>query len=289
MLQLPRHYSEGAMRHRVENRFPYRAQVLDRSFAILDVLADSDEDMSLADMGKKLNLHKSTFYRLLRTLERHRFAEKDPGTGKYRLGSKLLELGARTVARFELVSVGRPYLEKLTVQTGETAHLGLLCDGEVVSISVVDGRHALRVSVTVGGRSPAHCSSLGKAILALLPEQEVGMIVARHGLKAYTRHTITRRSDLKAELARIRSRGFAIDDQETEEGLKCIAAPVQDYSGRAVAAVSVAGAAYRLSRKRVSELAPFVAQTAADFSSSLGYRPGAIATRNGSASLTRIA
>ena len=110
----------NTMRRRSESsQFPYRAQVLDRSFAILDVLAASTEDLSLADMGKKLNLHKSTFYRLLRTLERHRFAEKDFGTGRYRLGSKLLQLGARAVARFDLATIGRPYLENLSGQSGK--------------------------------------------------------------------------------------------------------------------------------------------------------------------------
>jgi DNA-binding IclR family transcriptional regulator len=264
------------VRPRNENGFPYRAQVLERSFAILDVLAQSNEDLSLAEMEEKLKLNKSTSYRLLRTLERYHFAQKDFDTGKYRLGSKLLELGARAVARFDLASIGRPYLERLSKESGETAHLGILRDSEVVSISVVDGRHALRMSVTVGAISSVHCSALGKAMLALLPEQEVDKIVPKHGLKAYTRNTITRRADLKKELIEIRTHGFAIDDQEFEEGLKCIAAGVQDYSGRAVAAVSIAGAALRLTKKRASALAPLVARAASDFSTSLGYRPGTI-------------
>ena len=211
------------MRPRSENNgFPYGSQVLKRSFAILDILAESTEDLTLADMGKKLDLDKSTFYRLLRTLELYRYAEKDFGTGKYHLGSKLLQLGARAVARFDLATICRPYLEKLSGQTGETAALGVLCDGDVVSIAVADRRHALRMYVTVGGKAPVHCSSLGKAILAYLPEKEVNMIMRKHGLRAYTRNTITRRLEFKAELAQIRTGGFAIDDQEFEDGLKCI-------------------------------------------------------------------
>lgn len=270
-----------AMRRRNANGFPYRAQVLERSFAILDVLAQSTEDLSLADMGARLNLHKSTSYRLLRTLERYHFAQKDIDTGKYRLGSKLLELGARAVARFDLATIARPYLEKLSSQSGETAHLGVLRDCEVVSIAVADGRHALRMSVTIGSKAPVHCSALGKAILALLPEREVDMIVRKRGLRAYTQHTITRRSELKTELAQIRTRGFSIDEQELEEGLKCIGAAVYDYSGRVVAALSIAGAALRLDKKRVSALAPLVARTASDFSASLGYRPGTLVSRHG--------
>jgi IclR family KDG regulon transcriptional repressor len=265
------------MRPRSENNgFPYASQVLKRSFAILDILAESTEDLTLADMGKKLDLDKSTFYRLLRTLELYRYAEKDFGTGKYHLGSKLLQLGARAIARFDLATICRPYLEKLSGQTGETAALGVLCDGEVVAIAVADSRHVLRMYVTVGGKSPVHCSSLGKAILAYLPEKEVNVIVRKHRLRAYTRNTITRRSELKAELARIRRGGFAIDDQELEDGLKCIGAPVQDSSGRVVAALSIAGAALRLTKKRISFLTPLVTRTASDFSGNLGYRPGAI-------------
>lgn len=261
------------MRRRNENGFPYKAQVLERSFAILDVLAESTEDLSLADMEERLDLNKSTSYRLLRTLERHRFAEKDFGTGKYRLGSKLLELGARAVARFDLVTIGRPFLEKLSAQSGETAHLGVLSGREVVSIAVANGRHNLRMSVTVGGKAPVHCSSLGKAILALLPEAEVDVVLGKEPLRAHTRHTTTRRLDLKAELAQIRTRGFAIDDEELEDGLKCIGAGIQDYSGRVVGALSLAGAALRLNKKRVASLAPLVARMASEFSLNLGYRP----------------
>jgi len=272
------------VRRRNENAFPYKAQVLERSFAILDVLAESTEDLSLADMEERLDLNKSTSYRLLRTLERHRFAEKDFGTGKYRLGSKLLELGARAVARFDLVTIGRPFLEKLATQSGETAHLGVLSGREVVSIAVANGRHNLRMSVTVGGKAPVHCSSLGKAILALLPENEVDSVLGKEPLRAHTRHTMTRRLDLKAELAQIRTRGFAIDDEELEDGLKCIGAGIQDYSGRVVGALSLAGAALRLNKKRVASLAPLVARMASEFSLNLGYRPATVGSNGHSRS-----
>ena len=129
------------------------------------------------------------------------------------------------------------------------------------------------MSVTVGGKLPAHCTSLGKAILAHLPEEEVNLIVRKDGLKLYTPNTITRRSELMAELAQIRDRGFAIDDQEHEIGLKCIGSVVQNQSGAVVGALSIAGSAMRLTRKKVASLAPFVAQSAFEFSMSLGYRP----------------
>jgi len=261
------------MRRRGENGFPNRPQVLERSFVILDVLANSREDLSLTDLEERLNLHKSTYYRLLRTLEHHRYAEKDQHTGKYRPGSKLLELASKATSRFDLATIGRPYLEKLSSQSGETAVFGVLNDRQVVQIAVVDGKQALRMSVTVGGKSPAHCTSLGKAILAFLPEEEVSLIVRKDGLKPYTPNTITRRSKLMAELAQIRDRGFAIDDQELEIGLKCIGSVVRDQSGGVVGALSIAGSAMRLDRKQVSLLAPIVARSASEFSMNLGYRP----------------
>jgi DNA-binding IclR family transcriptional regulator len=259
------------MRRRGENGFPYRPQVLERSFAILDVLAESSEDLSLAELEERLDLHKSTYYRLLRTLEHHRYAEKDPSTGKYRLGSKLLELSSRARARFDLATIGRPYLEKLSSQSGETAILGVLNDQHVVSLAVVDGRHALRMQVTVGGKAPAHCSALGKAILAFLPQDEVDSMVRKDGLRPFTTNTITRKSELIAELARIRTRGFSIDDQELEVGLRCIASAVRDQSGKVIGGLSIAGAASRLSKKQVSALAPLVSRMSAEFSASLGY------------------
>jgi DNA-binding IclR family transcriptional regulator len=261
------------MRRRGENGFPNRPQVLERSFVILDVLAESSEDLSLTELEERLSLHKSTYYRLLRTLEHHRYAEKDPLTGKYRLGSKILELASKATSRFDLATIGRPYLEKLSSRIGETSVFGVLNDRQVVSIAVSDGKQSLRMSVTVGGKSPVHCTSLGKAILAHLPEDEINLIIRKDGLKPYTANTITRRAELMAELAQIRERGFAIDDQELEIGLKCVAAPVRDQSGGVVGALSIAGSAMRLTRKLVSKCAPLVAQSATEFSMSLGYRP----------------
>lgn len=277
--------TKGPMIRREEKVFPYRAQVLERAFAILDMLAESAADMSLADMHKKSSLNKSTFYRLLRTLERYRFVEKDPGTKRYRLGGRFLELGVRIAARFDLVTTVRPYLEKLSQKTGETAHLGILADGDVVSIAVVDGRHALRMSVTVGSRVPANCSALGKAILALRPPQELDFVLSKYGHKARTRQSITQRAELLSELTRIRARGFAIDDEELEEGLRCVAAPVQDYSGRVVAAISIAGPSFRITKKSVSTLASYVAGIATEFSRSLGYQPGVAPSDNGNSSI----
>jgi IclR family KDG regulon transcriptional repressor len=259
------------MRPRTD-RFPYRAQVVERTFKILDILASSVKDQDLAEIVQVSGIQKSTCYRLMRILERHHFAERDVDTGKYQPGSKLLELGARASARVNLAAVAGPFLEKLSRETRETAHLGILSDGEVVSIATSNGYHAVRMSVTIGRRSPVHCSSLGKSILAFLPEEKVDSVLRERGLKSYTKYTIGRRSELKVELKQVRAHGFAVDDQELEEGLKCIGSPVRDYSGKVVAALSIAGTALRFTKERVRAMAPLVVQTASDLSVCLGYR-----------------
>lgn len=259
------------MRQLSEGEPIYRAQVLDRVFTILDVLASSKKDQSLVELTESLGLHKSTTHRLLKILERHHFVERDGSSGKYLLGSKLLELGMRVAARLDLAGLSRPHLEKLSQESGETAHVGVLRGGEVVSIANVEGHHTLRTPATVGRKSPAHCSGLGKAMLSALSEKDVETIIRQQGLKGYTRNTITRRPALKSELQAVRHRGYALDEEEFEEGLKCIAAPVFDHSGNAIAAISIAGAAFRLNAGRIPSLSRAVMYAAACLSRSLGH------------------
>ncbi|MGH9350561.1 MAG: IclR family transcriptional regulator [Terriglobia bacterium] len=252
----------------------YRAQVLERVFALLDILARNNKDQSLGELTETLGLHKSTTHRLLKILERHRFVERDAASGKYLLGSRLLELGMRVAARLDIPELARPHLERLSRESGETAHVGILRDGEVFSIANVEGHHTLRTPATVGRKTPAHCSSLGKALLAFLPAEEVDAMISRHGLKAYTRNTLTRPRALKTELQMVRERGYAVDEEEFEEGLKCISAPVFDHTGKAIAAISIAGAAFRVKAGGVPAVGRSVMRAAADLSRSLGYAAG---------------
>ncbi len=250
----------------------YRVQVLDRVFAILDRLAEDGGELGAAELAAHLDLHKSTGHRLLTVLERNSYVERNPVTGKYRLGWKLIDLGMRAIARMDLRELARPELKRLMDETGETAHLGVLRKGEVVSVANVQSRRTLRTPGTVGQRAPAHCSSQGKAILAFLSPEELREFVQTHGLKAYTKNTLARFSALRAELERVRELGYAVDNEEYEEGLKCIGAPVRDHSGEIVTAISIAGPASRLGRDRMPALVHSVTSAAARLSASLGYR-----------------
>lgn len=254
---------------------PYRVQVLDRTFGILNAFAENGStELGGPELSARLGLHRSTVHRLLTVLERNRYLEKNPVSGKYRLGWKLVELGMHAVSRLDLSEIARPHLERLVEETGETAHMGILRQGEMISVANVESRKTLRTPLTVGRRTPAHCSSQGKVLLAFLPPGTLQEFVRSHGLKAYTGNTITRVSRLQRELETVRQRGYAVDEEESEEGLKCIGAPVHDYSGRIVAAISIAGPASRLGDKRMGHLIHSVTQAASGLSTALGYQPG---------------
>jgi DNA-binding IclR family transcriptional regulator len=205
-------------------------------------------------------------------LERHGYLERSSTGEKYHLGAKLVQLGMHALNSLDLGKIATPHLEDLVRQTGETAHVGVLRQGEIVSLFYSQGTHLLRPPATVGRRVPVHCTSLGKAILAFLPEEEQKRILAGISYKPYTRKTITRSSDLKLELKRIRNAGYALDREEFEEGLKCLGAPVWDHSGHVIAAISVAMPSSRMKTGRIPELARAVVKAAAELSSGLGYR-----------------
>jgi DNA-binding IclR family transcriptional regulator len=254
----------------LKDRAIYRVQVLDRAFDIFDTLAEHTSELALSELSRELHLHRSTVHRLLVVLEGDRYVEKDPVSGKYRLGSKLLELGTKVAAKLDLPAIARPFLEQLVRETGETAHLGVLRQGEVLSITNVESSRTLHTPRTVGRRTPAHCSSLGKCLLAFLPDAELNEFIEARGLRTYTVSTITSPEVLKAELQRVRERGCAVDDEEYEEGLKCLGAPVRDHAGGVIAAVSIAGPASRLRADRMPALADSVVKAAAGVSAALG-------------------
>lgn len=250
----------------------YRVQVLERTFAILDLLAEQSSGVNLAFISRRLGLNKTTVLRLLSVLEHQRYVERDGVGSSYRLGSKLFELGTKAVAKLDVLERARPMLRRLVDETGETSHLAMLRDGEVISLANRESPRTLRTPSTVGGRSPVHCTSVGKAILAFRPDAEVEDVIRSRGLRKYTERTITTPARFKRELARVRAQGYAVDDQEFEEGLRCVGAPVWDHTAKVVAALSVTGPAMRIPKERLPELARSVTAAAADLSEALGYR-----------------
>lgn len=252
-------------------------QVLDRTVGILQALADAPTDLGPGEIAQRLSLHKSTIHRLLASLERYGYIRRQPATGKYGLGLKLFELGSRAVARLNLHGYAQPLLEELVAETGETAHLAVMDRGQMVSVVIAESPRTVRTPATVGRRTPMHCTAVGKAMLAALPEPTVAALLQNYPLKAYTRRTLITRAALMADLDKIRKRRYAVDDEEIEEGLRCVGAAVRNHSGSVIASISIAGPAFRLGRSRVPTLARAVVAIADRLSVSLGYHPDYVA------------
>lgn len=258
--------------HSKTARSPYRVQVLDRALAALAVLAESASDCSLAELCPALGLHKSTAHRLMMVLEQHRLVVKSAETGRYKLGLRLYELGSRAIDGLDLRGRARPYLVKLQERFGETVFFCILDEGQVFYMEKVESQQSVRTACTVGSRAPAYCTAVGKAMLSELPEAEVVAIVRKSGLKAITPKTITTLARLKSELKAVRVRGYAIDDEEKEDGLRCVGASVRAHSRKLSAAMSISGPAFRMTRERIPEIGQALMEAADNLSAELGYQ-----------------
>ena len=246
--------------------------------SILNAFSSEDPELGVTELAERLGLHKSTVHRFMVNLNAAGLVERNPRTGRYRLGLRIFELGGLVMQQMNLWDEALPFLEGLVHDTGETGHLAVLDGGEAIYIERVEARRALRVPSAIGRGYPAHATNLGKVLLADLPGERVEAIVAERGLAAFTPHTITDLDLLTAELDRIRALGYAIDNEEYDEGLRCIGAPVRDHSGHVVAAVGIGGPVTRITPERVNELAELVMAAARGLSRRLGaHRSGAYA------------
>ena len=253
------------------SKSPYQIQVLDRALALLDALSQQGPDLALGEISQSLKLHKSTAHRLIMVLERHRLLERNSRTGRYRLGLKLFELGTKAVSQLDLREQARPFLERLVLETGETVHLCIYDDGEVVYVDKVEPSRSVRLASSVGRRNPAYCTAVGKAIMAYLPEAQVEDAVRKHGLHPLTTKTVSTLAEFKTELERIRERGYSIDDEENEEGVSCVGAVVRGFDSDPMAAISVSGPTFRLGKEKVALIAQSVIAAADGLSKELGF------------------
>jgi DNA-binding IclR family transcriptional regulator len=248
----------------------YRVQVLDRTIAVLQAVADSETDLPAADIARQLRLHKSTVHRLLVVLESYRLIKKGP-EGAYGLGTRLIELGECAIARLKLSEYAEPHLRNLSEQTGEGAHVTVLNGTELLSIAHVEGRWNLQSLTRTGLRTQIHCTAAGKAVLAFLSDEACGDLIARLQLKRNTRRTIVKPSAMKMELMRVRDMGYAVDDEEFEEGLRCVGAPIFDHRGHVVASLSMAAPVFRLRKEQLPKVARLVMAAAQGLSDDLGH------------------
>jgi IclR family acetate operon transcriptional repressor len=207
----------------------------------LDVLQAFDQgapSMSIGQLSVQLQMPKSSVHRLVATLEQRGYLIRASGSGRYQLGAKVLQLASVALAGLDLRQNARPHLDRLGRELGDTVHLAVLEDGDVIYIDKIESPRKVQMISHVGGRAPVHCTGLGKAMLAYCPEQEIRDMIARCGLRAFTPATITNVEELLGHLAAVRLRGYAIDQGEHESMVRCVAAPIWDYQDCVVAAVS---------------------------------------------------
>jgi DNA-binding IclR family transcriptional regulator len=248
----------------------YKVQALDRAFAVLDLLGESDMPMGLAQVASSLRLHKSTAHRFLMVLERHRMVERT-GNGKFRLGLRLFDFGNRAIEQYDLRDRAQPHLRRLVAETEETAHLALLEAARVIYIDKIEPARSVRMITRIGASNPVHSTSVGKAILAFLPEERAEEVIRRTRFERFTPRTIANAEALRAEMDKTRKRGYAVDDEEFEEGLRCIAVPILDAQRQPVAAVSVSGPSFRVTAQKLPSIANHLVQCVRAISVDMGY------------------
>jgi len=237
---------------------------------LLKAFTEDETEFGISGLAKRLGLAKSTIHRLATTLVADGLLEQDPQSGKYRLGIALFRLGALVRRRMDVSNEARPFLFDLRKKTNETVHLAILDGTEIMYVYYLESTQAIRMRSDLGGRKPAYCTAEGQAILAFGPSDVVDR-VTRGGLRARTPQTITDAGKLAKALALVRQRGYAMDDEESEIGMRCIAAPIRNDGGEVVAAVGVAGPVSRLTKKTLASFAPHVIGTAAAISARIGH------------------
>lgn len=234
--------------------------------------SENEYEMGISALAARLGLAKSTVHRLATTLVEYDMLEQNRETGKYRLGLALFELGTLVRRKMDVMSEAQAQIHALADLTGETVQLAILDHLSVLYIRIRESRQAVRMSTGLGSRAPAHCTSVGKVLLAYQPGDLVKQVID-NGLPRFTEHTITTPAALVEELASIRQKGYALDDEEMETGLRCVAAPIRDSSGRVTAAISVAAPVQRMTKKMVQSTIPSVVAAADAISRRLGYMP----------------
>jgi IclR family acetate operon transcriptional repressor len=269
--------SRAASRRSTPSRSPkvpkarktYTIAALRASMDVLDKFGQR-ELWSLDELTEEVGQVKSRVFRILKTFEESGYVVRDERTGAYRLGSRLLALGAASARYEQLRWRALPPLQMLAESTGESAHIGILFGQEAVTVQLVEGRHSVRMHGYVGKRSPSHANALGKVLLAYFPEPEIEEFVHSANLVAVTPNTIVDPESLKLHLREVRASGYAIDNEECELGMRCVAAPITDHTGLVVAAVSISAPTTRLGPDKAVALVPSIKECARMVSRMLG-------------------
>ncbi len=248
-----------------------RVQSIDRTFDILELLSQARGGISLTEISDRLELHKSTVYRLLAALKNRGYITQSGNRGLYKLGMEFLQLFSQYLNNLELKTEAEPYLHRLSQLTGQTVYLAILQDHEVVYIDKVEQFNSLRKYSIIGQRRPVHCTSLGKALLMGMSDQEIANLYSGKTLKALTPKTITDLAELQENVRLCRSRGWSFDNQEYSLEERCVGAPIFDYREKVIAAVSTSWLVKNPANSTIEEISRYVMEAAQSISQHMGY------------------
>ena len=246
-------------------------QSLDRGLRILAAVSDSTEPVSLTVLAEQLDLDPSTTYRLANTLRLRGFLTQSPATKAYSLGPTIWQLANRMRENTPLLQVAREHIDAVAEQTGETTHLAIRHEARVLFLDQRLTNHAVGVATGASRSEPLHCTALGKALIVDFGGDELKDLFGQSRLPRETDKTIRTTADLAAECARVRSQGYATDDEEYRQGVRCVAAPIRNFYGEVVAAIGVSAPASRLPKRRFAEVGAVAKAAAGHIAARLGY------------------
>src|SRR5579859_4184538 len=248
-------------------------QSLERAFALLEEIARNRDGINLSELSKRVGLHNSTTFHLVKTMVMLGYIEQSKDSKRYRVGRRLFTLAAGALDEIQLVNLATPVLESLTRATGECSHFAIRSGDDIVVLAKTAGAGMFQMVDRAGVVRPAHCTALGKVLLAALTPQQIEGYLAGHELRRFTPKTIVERDALVRELKDVGRTGIGFDDGEFDAEARCVAVPVRDFTGQVAGAIGLSGPIWRLSIQALQEKAQQVREAAADLSRELGFDP----------------
>jgi DNA-binding IclR family transcriptional regulator len=250
-------------------------QSLERAFALIEEIARNRDGITLSELSKRVALHNSTAFHLLKTMVMLGYIEQSRDSKRYRIGRRLFTLAAASLDEIELVNLATPVLENLTRATGECSHFAIRSGDDIVVLAKTAGTGMFQMVDRAGVVRPAHCTALGKVLLAALTPAQIDGYLGSHELRRFTAKTIVDRDALLRELKDVRRTGIGFDDGEFDAEARCVAVPVRDFTSQVAGAIGLSGPIWRLSIQALQEKAQQVREAASDLSRELGFDPTA--------------
>ncbi len=253
------------------NKDRYLINSVIRASNVLRCFSKEGSHFKISELARQLHLDRSTTYRILLSLEKCGFVEKDEKTGEYSLGMTAFEIGNAFLRQMDFVKISKPIMTDLALKVQETVHLAVLSNTEIVYVDKADSPRTLGVISKIGQRAPVYCTALGKALLAHQSKEETNRIIQEIKLKPYTKNTIISKKGLAEELKEIREKGYSLDRREIEEEVECIGAPIRDHRGDVIAAISISGPQRKIGTPNEAQFVSQVVEAAILISSKMGY------------------